>query len=284
MQIYPVTNSYIYNKYPMRKPLPAFTSSPERIISKQSCYFRRGAVVMASKAYEDIENLYYEIFKAEDTLRNMLIIGIGRSQEPLSHLATIKGILKDRHLSKNIDLNIVDLQSKPTEQELKRQSFSDLHNYEHYPKFAKNSFVKDSYKNWLGISDENTVLSQLHYLIFKRQKKEEPLRLYDRVNDEIFEFLKNTYNNAQKSKWGSAVQDVLKYYPDNKYKIISANNTLGYIIDDTEYVDTHRHIVRILEPNGYLITDPYGFEQKIIESGVMDNMEEVYKGIYKKRG
>lgn len=283
MQIYPITNTYVYNKYPQRKPVPAFTSLPERIVNRQSCYFRRGAVVMASRAYDDIENLYYQIFKTGDLIRNMLTIGVGRSQEPFSHLATIKGILKSRLLSKNLDLNTIDLQHKPTEKDLKIRAFSDLHDYENYPKFARNSFVKDSVRNWLDIPERKEELSPIIYLLSSTQQTAEVTRLYDRVNDEVFEFLKNTYNNPHKSKWESAVQDVLKDYPDSKYHIISANNTLGYILDDAEYVDTHRHIVRILKPNGYFITDPYGFEQKIIESGVMNNMKEVYKGIYKKQ-
>ena len=284
MKISPITNTHIYNKYPIQKPTPALTSASKRIINKQSCYFRRGAVVLASKAYEDIENLFYEIFKTGDYIRNMLTIGVGKSQEPFSHLATIKGILKNRLLSKNLDLNTIDLQPKPSEQDLKMQSFWDLHDYENCPEFAKESFVKDTFKHWLDISEEKPEkIDPLYYFIPSKPKKPQPPTLYYRVNDEIFEFLKNTYNNPQKSKWNSAVQDVIKDYPDNKYNIIAANNTLGYIMDDTEFVDTHRHIVRILRQNGYLITDPYGFEQKVVESGVMDNMEEVYKGIYKKR-
>lgn len=284
MQISPITNTHIYNKYTLQKPTPAFTSAPKRIINKQSCYFRRGAVVLASRAYDDIENLYYQIFKTGDSIRNMLTIGVGRSQEPFSHLATIKGILKNRLLSKNLDLNIIDLQSKPAEHDLRIRAFSDLHDYENYPKFAQGSFVKDTFKHWLDIQEKNLEkIDPLYYFIARKPKKPQPPELYYRVNDEIFEFLKNTYNNQQKSKWNSAVQDIIQDYPDNKYNIISANNTLGYIMDDTEFVDTHRHIVRILRPDGYFITDPYGFEQKIVESGVMDNMEEIYKGIYKKR-
>lgn len=287
MYITPITNinTHNYNRYKQAK--PSFTAHPDfyKFNSTQSCYFRRGAVVSASKGYNDIENLFVKVFsRNENTPKNMFIIGIGHSQEPLSYLASIKGIIKDKPLNKNIDLYTVDLQSRPEERELRRDAFCNLREYETIPKYAKRSIVKDSYKKWLGIKEDIENLDPINKYLYELQHKIQPeeITLYERVNNEVFDFLKDTYNNPQKSKWDCAIQEVITDYPDNKFDIISANNVLGYIFSEADIIKTIMHIKRILKKGGYFITDPYEYPQNMINAGVLDNFREIDAGIYQK--
>ena len=302
-----VNNQSIYNR---KKSGTVFNAHPDfyKYNSIQSCFFRRGSVLLAcSKGYEDIENLFYKIFKTSpNVLKNMLIIGIGHSQEPLSYLASIKGILKNKELKNNLDLHTVDLQSKPERKDLKLQAFCKLHDYQTFPKYAEKGFVKDDIDDWLEIKHEKTLPSfineYMHYFlsyrkrwneleqkfhdaktvlnILKNENKQKNMRW--RVNDEIFEFLEQTYNNPQKSKWDSRIQETILDYPDNKFDIISANNVLPYIISKTESAQTVKNIVRTLKPNGYFITDPYEYPYHVKVLSGYDNMKKTGLGIYQK--
>jgi len=294
------------------KLLPAFKAHPDfyGYNSIMSCYFRRGSVSLScAERYEVIENLFCKIFRTKtDVPKNVLIAGIGRSQEPFSYLTSIKGIIEDRLLKNNVDLYTVDLQSKPENKTLKWNAFCDLYDYQSLPKYAKKSFINDNVDNWLGIkhNEKHSNLMEEHaylYLtyrekwnellnkgysiedVFKILKKEEwqkSLRL--RVNDEVFEFLENTYNNPEKSKWDSRIQDVIQTYPNDKFDIISANNILPYIISDGENAQTVKHIERTLKPNGYFITDPYDHPRHIKELNKYDNIKKIESGLYQKIG
>ena len=219
MRILPI--SYVHNQYINNRKIQGtvFTAHPDfyRYNSTQSCYFRRGSVLLAcSKGYEDIENLFCEIFESNNRLKNMLIIGIGKSQEPFSYLASIKGILKDRILKNNVDLYTVDLQSKPEYKDLKMNALCNLHDYEAFPKYAENGFVKDNIDDWLEIKQEKKALNPMdeymHYFLSYRDKwKEleqkgynpnEILKIFRnedkqksmcwRVKDEIFDYVEKT--------------------------------------------------------------------------------------------
>ena len=312
MRITPVTYFNTNNNH-IAKRKPIFTAHPDfyKYNSTVSCYFRRGAVLLScSKGYSEIETFLCKIFNANiNSPKSLLIAGIGKSQEPFSYLASIKGIIKDNSLMQNVDLYTVDLQSKPEHIELKRNAFCDLLDYQTFPKYAGSSFVKDSVRNWLEIKQEKEKLNHIEkYLYFimnnknkwdeLRQKgynaetiykileaeevKEKQKSLHWRVNDEIFEFLEKTYNNPQKSKWDSRIQEAILDYPDNKFDVISANNILPYIQSEIETVQTVEHMERTLKPNGYLITDPYEHVYHVKEIGVSGNMKKVGAGIYQK--
>lgn len=289
MYIAPITNIKSHNNYNYYKQAkPNFTAHPDfyKYNSTQSCYFRRGAVVSPSKGYDNIEELFVKIFtQDENTPKSMLIIGIGNSQEPFSYLSSIKGIIKDKPLNKNVDLYTVDLQSMPRENELKNSAFCNLREYETFPKYAQRSIVKDSYKKWMGVKEHDENMEPIaKFLYYKFQQKTEPqkIKLYDRVNDEVFEFLKNTYKNPQKSMWDSRIQEVIQDYPDKKFDIISANNVLPYILYENKIIDTIQHIKLCLKAGGYYITDPYQYPDKYIEAGILDNFKEIKPGIYQK--
>lgn len=266
---------------------PAFKAHPDfyKYNSTLSCYFRRGAMSLSNKGYVNIENLFYSIFNsANDQQKNMLIIGIGHSQEPFSYLASIKGILKDRPLNKHLDLSVIDLQSMPEKEALWHDSFCDLYDYQEFPKYAKKCFVKD--KKYVVPKPDLTQPAQYYFFLVEENKnkiKHSADRKTDyRVNDEIFNFLYNIYNNPQKAKWDTRVQEEILNYPDEKFDIISANNVLPYIDVDYDIINTIKHIKRTLKKGGYFITDPYNYPKEYIKAGVLDNLKELFPGIYQK--
>ena len=310
MRILPISYVHNQNINNRKKSGTVFTAHPDfyKYNSTQSCFFRRGSVLLAcSKGYEDIENLFCKIFKTNLNFpKNMLIIGIGRSQEPFSYLASIKGILQDKELKNNLNLHTVDLQSKPERKDLKLNALCNLHDYQSFPKYAEKGFIKDSIDDWLEIKTEIKMPElfdeHLHYYlsyrkrwneleqkghnteeilkIIKEEIKQKSLRW--RVNDEVFNFVEQTYNNPQKSKWESRIQETILDYPDNKFDIISANNVLPYIISKKESAQTVKNIVRALKPNGYFITDPYEYPYHVKVLSSCENMKQVGSGIYQK--
>lgn len=259
-----------------------FTAHPDfyKFNSTQSCYFRRGVVALANnKGYADIESLFCKIFKSNhNESKKMLIIGIGNSQEPFSYLASIKGIIQEKPLNKNVDLYIVDLQSKPEYNKLRLDAFPSLFPYETFPKYAGKSFIKDV-KIPESESDIKNLSALEYYIYTQRHKPVRPNKEY-RVNDEIFNFINESYNNPEKSKWDSRIQDVIRYYSDNEFDIISANNVFGYL-SDNDYAKTMRHIRRILKTtDGYFISDPYF--QDVQSSEVLSTFRKLNPGIYQK--
>ena len=288
MRIEPICYTNIINTN-KNEAKPAFTAHPDfyKYNSVQSCFFRRGAVLLScAKGYADIESLFCKIFKTNENLpKKMLIVGVGNSQEPFSYLASIKGIMEDSLLKNNIDLHTVDLQSKPKHLELKKCSFCDLYDYQSFPKYAGRSFVKDNYNNWLERKPQKTELAPIGQLLIYNQKSYIPKEsLHWRVNDEVFNCLETTYNNPKKSMWESRIQDIIKDYPDNQFDIISANNVIPYItaFSLSEMSHTIKNMMRILKPNGYIITDPYKNEYHTIEIANSNKMKEIFSGIYQK--
>ena len=222
---------------------------------KASSYFRRGGFYgCPSDEYIDVVRILKNIFNTENSeKKRMLIAGIGDSQEPFSLLAVIKNLIKDKKLKDILDLGIVDLQSKPREKFLFKQSFFD--NFDGaLPYYAKDSFIEDNGEKY-GLK------------AYKRL----------RVTDEILDFLKQTYHDSKKSHWNSRVQDVVKVMDDGQYDIVSINNTIGYINDENVVADTLNNIKRIIKKGGVFITDPH---YKYIQ--LRDAMAEEYKGIFRK--
>ncbi len=215
-----------------------------------SAYFRRGSVVPgASPDFMDIVNVLRRVF-GTDGLKKLLIIGIANSQEPNSYLTTIKQIKKDKPVDTFLDLHILDLQSKPDEKKL----FNDSYIYEdNFPDYARDSFVYDP------MNSEWT---------FNRY----------RVADDLFRFLKYTYNNNKKSKWETRVQDGIIEYPENYFDIISVNNVLFYL--DTKEIDpTVENMYRALKLRGYFIAEDDIYIQN---NKLYDKFVRVANGIFKK--
>ena len=308
MRILPISYNSKYNYVNNKKPV--FKAHPDfyRYNSTQSCYFRRGSVLLFQpKGYSEIEELFCRIFKPSENMpKKFLIAGIGNSQEPFSYISSIKGILKDKLLKDNVDLHTIDLQSKPEHNTLKLNAFCDKFDYQTFPKYAKNSFVKDNIDRWLEIEHEKrfsnpTEEYMQYYLRYRKKWAELEQKGYDleniikifkdeerekskrwRVNNEVFDFVEKTYNNPQKSKWDSRLQDVVSEYSDNYFDVISANNILPYIAD-IEIPQTVKNILRVLKPNGYFITDPYEKLLHVKEIDSSGSMNKINSGIYQKK-
>lgn len=245
-----------YNEVTKKAHPDFYEISQYNLSLRASSFFRRGVVLGETSYFKDIIDVFSTLFnKNTNDKKSILIVGIGRSQEPFSYLASIKELIKDKKLKDVLNLQTVDLQAKPTK--------NILLSCTHYggfwgkePMFAKSSFIK--YAQMYG----DTVL-QTGF----------------RVNDEIFDYLYKTYNN--KSKWATRIQDDIKNYPDNSFDVLSMNNVLGYIEDDDEYYSTIKNMPRIVKPNGFIITDTI-CENLFQKVGVDKMLTQISDGIFKK--
>lgn len=247
-----------YNEVTKKAHPDFYEISQYNLSLRASSFFRRGVVLGETSYFKDVIDVFSTLFnKNTNDKKSMLIVGIGRSQEPFSYLASIKELIKDKKLKDVLNLQTVDLQAKPTK--------NILLSCTHYggfwgkePMFAKSSFIK--YAQMYG----DTVL-QTGF----------------RVNDEIFDYLYKTYNNKSKSKWATRIQDDIKNYPDNSFDVLSMNNVLGYIEDDDEYYSTIKNMPRIVKPNGFIITDTI-CENLFQKVGVDKMLTKISAGIFKK--
>lgn len=247
-----------YNEVTKKAHPDFYEISQYNLSLRASSFFRRGVVLGETSYFKDVIDVFSTLFnKNTNDKKSILIVGIGRSQEPFSYLASIKELIKDKKLKDVLNLQTVDLQAKPTK--------NILLSCTHYggfwgkePMFAKSSFIK--YAQMYG----DTVL-QTGF----------------RVNDEIFDYLYKTYNNKSKSKWATRIQDDIKNYPDNSFDVLSMNNVLGYIEDDDEYYSTIKNMPRIVKPNGFIITDII-CENLFQKVGVDKMLTKISAGIFKK--
>lgn len=247
-----------YNEVTKKAHPDFYEISQYNLSLRASSFFRRGVVLGETSYFKDIIDVFSTLFnKNTNDKKSILIVGIGRSQEPFSYLASIKELIKDKKLKDVLNLQTVDLQAKPTK--------NILLSCTHYggfwgkePMFAKSSFIK--YAQMYG----DTVL-QTGF----------------RVNDEIFDYLYKTYNNKSKSKWATRIQDDIKNYSDNSFDVLSMNNVLGYIEDDDEYYSTIKNMPRIVKPNGFIITDTI-CENLFQKVGVDKMLTKISDGIFKK--
>lgn len=247
-----------YNEVTKKAHPDFYEISQYNLSLRASSFFRRGVVLGETSYFKDVIDVFSTLFnKNTNDKKSILIVGIGRSQEPFSYLASIKELIKDKKLKDVLNLQTVDLQAKPTK--------NILLSCTHYggfwgkePMFAKSSFIK--YAQMYG----DTVL-QTGF----------------RVNDEIFDYLYKTYNNKSKSKWATRIQDDIKNYPDNSFDVLSMNNVLGYIEDDDEYYSTIKNMPRIVKPNGFIITDTI-CENLFQKVGVDKMLTQISAGIFKK--
>ena len=254
MRILSINTEYKHPPKTNFKAHPDFNKLAKDYDVVASSFFRRGLSFGApSKYFMDIIKLFNEVFK-KNSKQKMLIAGIGESQEPFSYLATIKSLFKDSNLTDMLELKTVDLQSKPTKKQLFKHSYFE---YPWEPDYAKTSFVKD----------------------IRSDMKHKNSDSYYRVNDEIFEFLNNTYK--QNSLWDTRLQEAIKTFADENFDIISINNTLGYILDKDSRIGTIKDIYRTLKKDGAFITDPY--LDFIKEANLSEYFLKIADGIYKKK-
>lgn len=216
-----------------------------------SVFFRRGSLYESqSPEFRDVIKAVNQVSK-EKTIPKLLVVGVGKAQEPLSYLAVIKDRSKNKPLESIVDLHCVDLQDKISDEALDKYAFLDL---DDHPLFAKESF-------------ENVSTN--------------PRRYHYRIKSEILDYLKKTFNNPEKTKWETKIQDFANACKSNIYNIISINNVLLYIRNKKERKQLMDNITRILSGNGILVTDLYDKEYKR-EFPCLKNFRKLANGIWQK--
>ncbi len=260
MQVLPINNFSNQNRIsgsPCFKHHPDFLELQKKYEVTASNYFRRGGFYgSASEKFADVIDTLKLFFNDNmKTKISMLIGGIAESQEPYSILAVIKSLIGKKEIKNVVDLYTIDLQSKPEEKILKWQSFYDDR---WAPRYVPESFVMEKTINY-GYKYQNRY----------------------RVKPDIYKYLSSVYNNPDKAKWETRIQDEIKNFPDEKFNIISMNNTLGYLIDYKLIMDTVEEIQKKLKPGGVFITDPHITDYHEVFSP--DICDEIYPGIYKKK-
>lgn len=219
-----------------------------------SCYFRHSIFAVSGEDYKDVFRALRKVFLGNFSKKKMLIAGIGDSQESFSHLASIKSITR-KPLKDVVDLYIVDIKDKPDDKLLFKQSFYD--GDKPLP-FAKDSFIATKkYRKLFGLQPKY------------------------RVDDEIYEYLRETYSNPQKSKWETRIQDAMQEYPNENFDIISINNVLQYIPSQATVKSTLEDVVRTEKSGGVFITDTFESTRNILLD--TDKMDWFSHGIYSKK-
>lgn len=234
-------NSYIPATKHLAKASPkiSFCARPEydyldkNYEVRASNFFRRGqAYLSQSEKFADVEKTIKLVFKQEKKPK-ILIVGIGKAQEPFSFLAVINSFLKGKNLNKALDMHCVDLQPKISDK--------DLMGYSYFDAGLKPDFAIDSF--------DYEIINEPNYIYSSRYKY--------KVKPNIFEYLKKVFNNPIKTKWDTKIQDFSKTAPAKTYDLISINNTLGYISNKEEVIQTMENLSNMLKKNGILITEVY---------------------------
>lgn len=104
-----------YNEVTKKAHPDFYEISQYNLSLRASSFFRRGVVLGETSYFKDVIDVFSTLFnKNTNDKKSMLIVGIGRSQEPFSYLASIKELIKDKKLKNVLNLQTVDLQAKPT--------------------------------------------------------------------------------------------------------------------------------------------------------------------------
>ena len=104
-----------YNEVTKKAHPDFYEISQYNLSLRASSFFRRGVVLGETSYFKDIIDVFSTLFnKNTNDKKSILIVGIGRSQEPFSYLASIKELIKDKKLKDVLNLQTVDLQAKPT--------------------------------------------------------------------------------------------------------------------------------------------------------------------------
>jgi len=220
---------------------------------RASNYFRRGQFYGSQKEeFKDVVNAI-KLVMSENKKPKILIAGVGEAQEPFSFLAVIKDQLGWKPLKDAIELNCVDLQPKISNGALNSYSYLDC---VESPLFAKKSFdyiTQPEYKSYF------------HY----------------KAKPEIFDYLKEVFNNPEKTKWDTKIEEFAAISPEKSYNMISINNTLGYIEETNAVKTTMENISKMLKKDGILITDIYDAFYKETFNCLKD-FKNLNPGIWKK--
>ena len=219
-----------------------------------SNYFRRGQCWgSASDKFTDVIAVLKDAYKKKPKQEG-LIVGLGECQEPFSILAVIEDINWGKRLKDVVDLKCVDMQSKIPDKKLFTYSFCDARR----PDYVADSFVYDA--------NSHGELEAFRY----------------RVKDELFDFLKNTFKDKQKTQWNTRIQDTIQNFENDAFDFVSINNTIGYIHDTKSRKHVLKNLERIVKPDGVIIIDPNKSRYCPENFKVFKDFKQVFDGIWQK--
>jgi len=198
---------------------------------RESGYFRReGGYIQTyldecKGTFQDVIDVLKFVY-GHEAKPKVLVAGIGKAEEPFSILAVAKDLYKRKKIEDIIDLNCVDLQPKIHDAELIESSYIP---YGMEPKYAESSFV--------------TV---------KRQGRN---YLESKVMPEVFEYVRNVFNNPEKTKFNTKIEEFAQVSKSNDFDFISLNQVLMYINDKKAQINLMENLTRMLKWFGVLVTD-----------------------------
>lgn len=210
---------------------------------RASNWFRRSRFYgPQSEDFQHIINTLADIYKNKLKI-NLLIVGIGQGQEPLSFLTSIKALNPRKKLKNVVNLSCVDLQPKDLdEKEWKISNFDKDDTY--FPQmFTKNP------NDYCGY----------------------PLT-------EISDYYRNTLNDPAKSKFDTFAIEFARESKPKIYDVVSCNNTLIYGKSRREGLQSLRGLAKIVKTGGVLITDAFVEFDKVLSK----NFKKLYPGIHRK--
>ena len=259
--ITPVFNSNqypnkIYSLIPKQKVVFGINPAYEKLSKFNvgaSNYFRRSPYYGCQDiAFVDVIKAIQYIF-SKVSKPKILITGVGKAQEPFSVLTVIKNMHNDKSLEAVVDLNCVDLQPQILMNKLDKYAYLDVGVF---PKFAEDCF---------------------EYI----QNPPYPKTTNYKIKPDILKYLEEVFNNPEKTKWDTKIQDFAAKCPDNMYDLIFFNNVLPYIFDLKDARITMENFSRILKSDSLLITDFYEEEYKDVFK-VLDKFKIFAEGIWQK--
>jgi len=219
---------------------------------RTSNYFRRGQYYGSQKEeFKDVVSAL-KLVMSKNRKPKILIAGLGDAQEPFSLLAVIKK-QSWKPLKSAVDLNCVDLQPKISDEALDGFSYLDANEE---PLFAKKSF---------DYVEKAHPKSHSHY----------------KVKPKIFEYLKSVFNDPEKTKWDTKIEEFAAAAPEKSYNMISINNVLLYIEDKEAAKTTMQNLSKMLKKNGILVTDIFDdFYKETFDC--LKDFKKLNPGIWKK--
>lgn len=242
-----------------KKPNVTFCSRPEydyfdkNYDVRASNYFRRGqSYGSPAREFIDVINAIKLVLSTENKPK-ILIAGVGEAQEPFSFLAVIKSLTKNKALESVVDLNCVDLQPKISNEELDNYAYLDV---SLEPIFARTSFE---------------YIENPTYKDYRNYK----------VKPDILDYLQEVFNNPEKTKWDTKIEEFSAICPKESYNMVSINNVLMYMKDEPTIKITMGNITEMLKKDGILVTDIYDDCYKKMFSS-LENFKNLAPGIWQK--
>lgn len=224
-----------------------------------SNFFRRGYEYgNQNPQFIDVVNALKILFRKVQKPK-ILVVGVGKAQEPFSLLAVIKDMHTQAPLESVIDLHCVDLQPKISDEALIKYAYLHVDRTrftspnDNKPFFAPKSFEAD----------------ELVKDIFGRY----------RVKPDIFEYLKGVFNNPERTKWNTSIEEFASVCEGNTYDMVSINNVIMYMKDLNVQTEALRNVCKIIKPGGILITDPSDSYISMLPS----NFKNLALGIWQKQ-